>query len=156
MMCVRSNTPCMPSTQITTSLRAIKLLWRDVTHCCEHGNSSVLQLGLAAALEVLHTAICGESSGIPKSNRILHSELVLECTQRRSSVVGPVSPLRFQSDRPTQDMKDDEGCRFNCRQHPHYSLLLALAACRDNCVALQSGKHTSRTCRHEFDCVTWT
>ena len=90
MMCVRSNTPCMPSTQ--TSLRAVKLLWRNVSHCREHGNSSVLQLGLASALEVLHTAVCGEASGIPKSNWVLHSELVLEGTQRRGGVVGPVSP----------------------------------------------------------------
>ena len=52
----------------------------------------MLQLGLAAALEVLHAAICGEPSGIPESNRVLHSELVLECTQRRGGVVGPVAP----------------------------------------------------------------
>ena len=52
----------------------------------------MLQLGLAAALEVLHAAICGEPSGIPKSNWVLHSELVLEGTQRRGGVVGPVSP----------------------------------------------------------------
>ena len=76
MMSVRSNTLCMPSMQ--TSLRAIKLLWRNISHCREHGNSSVLQLGLASALEVLHTAVCGEPSRIPKSNRVLHSELVLE------------------------------------------------------------------------------
>ena len=38
----------------------------------------MLQLGLASALEVLHTAVCGEASGIPKSNWVLHSELVLE------------------------------------------------------------------------------
>ena len=48
----------------------------------------MLQLGLAAALEVL-AAICGEP--IPESNRVLHSELVLECTQRRGGVV-PVAP----------------------------------------------------------------
>ena len=80
----------MPSTQ--TSLRAVKLLWRNVSHCREHGNSSVLQLGLASALEVLHTAVCGEASGIPKSNWVLHSEFVFERTQRRGGVVGPVSP----------------------------------------------------------------
>ena len=52
----------------------------------------MLQFGLAAALEVLHAAISGEACGIPKSDWVLHTELVLERTQRRCGVVGPVTP----------------------------------------------------------------
>ena len=52
----------------------------------------MLQFGLAAALEVLHAAIGGEACGIPKSDWVLHTELVLERTQRRCGVVGPVTP----------------------------------------------------------------
>ena len=52
----------------------------------------MLQFGLAAALEVLNAAIGGEACGIPKSDWVLHTELVLERTQWRCSVVGPVTP----------------------------------------------------------------
>ena len=52
----------------------------------------MLQFGLAAALEVLNAAIGGEACGIPKSDWVLHTELVLERTQRRCGVVGPVTP----------------------------------------------------------------
>ena len=41
----------------------------------------MLQFGLAAALEVLHAAIGGEACGIPKSDWVLHTELVPEITQ---------------------------------------------------------------------------
>ena len=52
----------------------------------------MLQFGLAPALEVLNAAIGGEACGIPKSDWVLHTELVLERTQRRCGVVGPVAP----------------------------------------------------------------
>ena len=52
----------------------------------------MLQFGLAPALEVLNAAIGGEACGIPKSDWVLHTELVLERTQWRCSVVGPVTP----------------------------------------------------------------
>ena len=52
----------------------------------------MLQLRLAPARKVLGAAIRGKPSGIPKSNWRLHTELVLESSQRGSSVVGPVTP----------------------------------------------------------------
>ena len=52
----------------------------------------MFQLGLPASLEVLNRAIRGESGGIPKPDWFLHAKLVLEGTQRRSGVVGPVTP----------------------------------------------------------------
>ena len=52
----------------------------------------MLQLRLAPARKVLGAAIRGKPSGIPKSNWRLHAELVLESSQRGSSVVGPVTP----------------------------------------------------------------
>ena len=53
---------------------------------------AVLDLGLAAALEVLNAAVGGEPSGIPKSDGILNTKLVLERTERGGGVVGPVTP----------------------------------------------------------------
>ena len=52
----------------------------------------MLQFGLAAALEVLHATIGSEACWIPETHWVLHSELVLERTQRRCGVVGPVTP----------------------------------------------------------------
>ena len=52
----------------------------------------MFQLGLPASLEVLNRAIRGESGGIPKPDWFLHAKLVLEGTQRRRCVVGPVTP----------------------------------------------------------------
>ena len=52
----------------------------------------MLQFGLAAALEVLHAAIGGEACRVPESDGVLHTELVLEGTQRQCGVVGPVTP----------------------------------------------------------------
>ena len=45
---------------------ANKSLGSDVSHRRKHGDASVLQFGLAAALEVLNAAIGGEACGIPK------------------------------------------------------------------------------------------
>ena len=55
-------------------------------------NAAMLDLGLSAALEVLHAAVGGEASGIPKSDGILNTKLVLERAERGGSVVGPVTP----------------------------------------------------------------
>ena len=55
-------------------------------------DSAMLDLGLAAALEVLNAAVGGEPSGIPKSDGILNTKLVLERTERGGGVVGPVTP----------------------------------------------------------------
>ena len=55
-------------------------------------DSAVLDLGLAAALEVLNATVGGEPSGIPESDGILNTKLVLEGTERGGSVVGPVTP----------------------------------------------------------------
>ena len=52
----------------------------------------MLQLRLAPACKVLGAAVRGKASGIPKSDWCLHAELVLESSQRRSGVVGPVTP----------------------------------------------------------------
>ena len=52
----------------------------------------MLQFGLAAALEVLHATIGSEACWIPETHWVLHSELVLERTQGRCGVVGPVTP----------------------------------------------------------------
>ena len=63
-----------------------------VTHACEHGDSAVLDLRCSTAGIGLSVAIRGEADGVPKSERWLHTELILEGTQRRGGVVGPVSP----------------------------------------------------------------
>ena len=52
----------------------------------------MLQLHGSSALESRHVAVCGESCGVPKSHRLLHTQLVLEGSQRGSGVVGPVTP----------------------------------------------------------------
>ena len=67
-------------------------LWRDVSHCREHGDAAVLDFSLATTLEVLHASVGRKTGGVPKSNRILDTELVLEGTQRRGGVVGPITP----------------------------------------------------------------
>ena len=67
-------------------------LRRNVPHCREHGNSAVLEFRLTTTLEVLHATVRGKSSRIPKSDWLLNTKLVLERTQRRVSVVGPISP----------------------------------------------------------------
>ena len=52
----------------------------------------MLDLGGATSLEVLHASVGGKSGGIPETHGRLHAEFILECAQRRCSVVGPVSP----------------------------------------------------------------
>ena len=67
-------------------------LWSNVTHGSKHRDTTMLQLRLAAALEVLDAAVGRESCRIPETDRILNAQLILECSQRRSGVVGPISP----------------------------------------------------------------
>ena len=55
-----------------------KSLGSDISHCREHRDASVLQLGLAASLEVLHATIGGEACWIPETHWVLHAELVLK------------------------------------------------------------------------------
>ena len=52
----------------------------------------MLQLRLATSGEVLSAAIGREPCRVPEPHRCLHSKLVFEGAQRRSGVVGPVTP----------------------------------------------------------------
>ena len=52
----------------------------------------MFELCLTTSLEVLDAAISGKSGGVPEPCGCLHAQLILECTQRRCSVVGPVTP----------------------------------------------------------------
>ena len=52
----------------------------------------MFELRLSAALEVLHATIGRKACRVPESHGVLHTELVLERTQWRCSVVGPVTP----------------------------------------------------------------
>ena len=76
----------------TLSFCGTKLLWGNIAHCGKHGDPSVLKFGLTTSLEVLNAAISGKACGIPEPGWRLHTQLVLERSQRRGSVVGPVSP----------------------------------------------------------------
>ena len=66
--------------------------WGDVSHGGQHRNATMLDLGGATSLEVLHASVGGKAGGIPKSDGGLNAQLIFECTQRRRSVVGPVTP----------------------------------------------------------------
>ena len=55
------------------------------THGGHHGDSSMLQLHGSSALERRHVTVGGEPYGIPKSNRSLHSQLVLKGSQSNLS-----------------------------------------------------------------------
>merc|ERR1719432_620613 len=66
----------------------------------------MLQLRLAAASKVLNAAIRREPGGVPKAHRRLHTKLVLESTQRRSRVEGPVTP-RGASEAVLEEHSDD-------------------------------------------------
>ena len=52
----------------------------------------MLELDGATTLERSHISVRGKSDGIPKSDGGLNAQLIFECTQRRRSVVGPVTP----------------------------------------------------------------
>ena len=69
----------------------LHLTSRD-THGGHHGDPSVLEFHRASALEGGHVTIRRKSDGVPEAHRILHSELALECSQRRGGVVCPVTP----------------------------------------------------------------
>ena len=66
--------------------------WGDVSHGGQHRNATMLDLGGATSLEVLHASVGGKAGGIPETHGRLHAEFILECAQRRCCVVGPVSP----------------------------------------------------------------
>ena len=66
--------------------------WGDVSHGGQHRNATMLDLGGATSLEVLHASVGGKSGGIPETHGRLHAEFILEGAQRRCCVVGPVSP----------------------------------------------------------------
>ena len=80
------------ATSPTLSFLRTKLLWGNIAHCGKHRDPSVLKFGLTTSLEVLNAAISGKACGIPEPGWRLHTQLVLERSQRRGSVVGPVSP----------------------------------------------------------------
>eukprot|EP00975_Prorocentrum_lima_P027065 5692030-Prorocentrum_lima.AAC.1 len=50
-------------------------LWGDVAHGGNHADAAMLDLGLAPALEVLHTAIRCETRRVEETHRILDSKL---------------------------------------------------------------------------------
>ena len=52
----------------------------------------MLQFHRSTALERSHITISSKAYGVPEPDGCLHTQLVLECSQRRSSVVGPVTP----------------------------------------------------------------
>ena len=52
----------------------------------------MLKLCLATSLEVLHASVGRKACWIPETNGRLHTKLILKGTQRRSCVVGPVTP----------------------------------------------------------------
>ena len=52
----------------------------------------MLELCLTTSLEVLNAAVRGKTGRVPEAHWCLHTKLVLERTQRRGSVVGPVTP----------------------------------------------------------------
>ena len=66
--------------------------WGDVSHGGQHRNATMLKFCLATSLEVLHASVGRKTCWIPKSDWGLHAEFILECSQRRCRVVGPVSP----------------------------------------------------------------
>ena len=66
--------------------------WGDVSHGGQHRNATVLDLGGATSLEVLHASVGSKACGIPETHGRLHAEFILESAQRRVGVVGPVSP----------------------------------------------------------------
>ena len=66
--------------------------WGDVSHGGQHRDTTMLDLGGATSLEVLHASVGGKAGGIPETHGRLHAEFILEGAQRRCCVVGPVSP----------------------------------------------------------------
>ena len=87
------------------------VLWHNVSDGSEHGHASVLNLGLAAALEDLHIVVLGESERVPKTKRSLVTRQTFEASvgllplrqgvvtrahestaKRGVGVVGPITP----------------------------------------------------------------
>ena len=53
-------------------------LWSNITHSCEHGDSSVLELCLTTSLEVLNAAVRGKTGRVPEAHWCLDTKLVLK------------------------------------------------------------------------------
>ena len=114
------------------------VLWHDVSDGGEHGHASVLNLGLAAALEDLHIIVLGESERIPKTERSLVTGQALEASvgllplgqgvvagahqsaaKRGVRIQGPVAPRRSgQSvlEEPEQGTAAHAGMKIQHRQ----------------------------------------
>ena len=90
-------------------------LWSDVTHGSKHRDTTMFQLRLAAALEVLDAAVGRESCRIPETDRILNAQLILECSQRRGRVVGPISPCAASE--AILSMETMQNSDMKCRKH---------------------------------------
>ena len=75
----------------------------------------MFQLRLAAALEVLDAAVGRESCRIPETDRILNAQLILECSQRRGRVVGPISPCA--AGEAILSMETMQNSDMKCRKH---------------------------------------
>ena len=67
-------------------------LWSHISHGGKHCNATMLDFSLTSALVSINIAVSCKSNWIPKSKRRLCAHLILKCSQRRSSVVGPVTP----------------------------------------------------------------
>ena len=66
--------------------------WCHVAHSRKHRNATMLDFSLTTALVGINITVSCESNWIPKSEGRLGTHLVLEGTQRRWGVVGPVTP----------------------------------------------------------------
>ena len=66
--------------------------WCHVAHSSKHRNATMLDFSLTTALVGINITISCESNWIPESEGRLGTHLVLEGTQRRCGVVGPVTP----------------------------------------------------------------
>ena len=75
----------------------------------------MFQLRLAAALEVLDAAVGRESCRIPETDRILNAQLILECSQRRGRVIGPISPCAASE--AILSMETMQNSDMKCRKH---------------------------------------
>ena len=89
----------------------------------------MLDLGLAAATEVLGVAIRGEASRVEEANRRLHAQLVLERVQRGGGVEGPVTP-GGAGEAVLEEHTDDRHHRQTAVRDPRSELLGLLSRVR--------------------------
>ena len=64
---------------------------RNVAHRGKHGDAAMLQLDMATTLEGEHIAVRGEAKRVPKANRVLDAQLILEGPERRCRVERPIT-----------------------------------------------------------------